>query len=70
MQAIQFQWKEWEFRADRERLSVCRKGVPVAKLAVAPLIEGQPTEIGACRKVGDSHFLADLDIGGSVHLAV
>ncbi|MCK5380415.1 MAG: hypothetical protein KAJ81_03025 [Candidatus Latescibacteria bacterium] len=70
MQDIQFQWKEWEFRADGERVSIGKEGVRLAEFGVAPLVEGRPTEIGPWRKVEDSHFAADLDIGGSVHLAV
>lgn len=60
----------WLYEIQKDRLIASHAGVVQMQLALAPRIEGETTTVVAWSEPEPGHFVAALDRGGSVHLAI
>lgn len=70
MQSFSFEWKGWTVAANAFHLTLSRDGVPLAQFGVSPEVDEESTSIGPWREIGTLHFATDLNVGGSVHVAM
>jgi hypothetical protein len=60
----------WRYRIQAENLHISRNGDDMIMLPLAPALDGAPVTTSEWRIVSDTHLAADIDGGGSIHLAV
>jgi len=64
------QHQGYDYVINNGQLQIQRAGAILAQFSLAPLIEGKATELGTWQEIDEAHLCAELNRGGTVHLAI